>query len=455
MDPLITISNESHEADSVDIVFGEFGNVYVKAPITMLVEGVHVGSAGALYYPIAELTNSVNRWNFIPITLGHPDGDGVVNDSFLSKNQIGFVANTRIEGQKLVADGYFDVDLMAKLDESLLLKLLEGQKLRVSTGLRADLNPSEGEHNNEKYSFIATNYRPDHLALLLSEKAACDINDGCGVNNCNGICLCSKCASRTKNQKLTPGKACKILKDGSISGKALTEAQRKFFGMLCSRASSSKPSKKAVSNRSSSMTEQEKQQLVDRLVSNAGLDSPSPWTEDDREALMLLPDEKLKALVEQLDYVVELKAERDKALANASKKDKKDDAKNDKPSEPVSNDEPQPRQLTFEDWIQSAPDEVRAAVQNALALERARKAELVKVITNNKHNRFTREQLMAKPIDELEALAALAAPGQPRKQAVVNYSAFSPGISFVDNIDPNEDLDMAPEPFLFLGKEGD
>jgi len=41
-------------------------------------------------------------------------------------------------------------------------------------------------------------------------------------------------ARRTKGHSLTPRKAKKILEDGEIRGKPLTEKQRKFFGAITS-----------------------------------------------------------------------------------------------------------------------------------------------------------------------------------------------------------------------------
>ena len=48
--------------------------------------------------------------------------------------------------------------------------------------------PSKGNYMGKSYTYIAKNYRPDHLAVLPDNSGACSISDGCGVlvNQRNG-----------------------------------------------------------------------------------------------------------------------------------------------------------------------------------------------------------------------------------------------------------------------------
>ena len=56
------------------------GRQHIVAPVVMLVEGVHNGTAGPILYPLEELSDFPGSWDGRPVTLGHPatpDGDGV------------------------------------------------------------------------------------------------------------------------------------------------------------------------------------------------------------------------------------------------------------------------------------------------------------------------------------------------------------------------------------------
>ena len=58
-------------------------------------------------------------------------------------------------------------------------------RLKSATGLRTSDEHVSGVHNDGRaYIAIARKYRPDHLAILLNERGACSIQDGCGVLNC-------------------------------------------------------------------------------------------------------------------------------------------------------------------------------------------------------------------------------------------------------------------------------
>jgi len=65
---------------------------------------------------------------------------------------------------------------------------------------------------------------------------------------------------------------------------------------------------------------------------------------------------------------------------------------------------------TANQWLATAPPEIRSVVQNAMRVETKQKQDLVKRITANARNRFKPEALMRKGLDELTALADLAGP---------------------------------------------
>lgn len=167
---------------------------YLVAPLSMIVPGVLPGSKGPLLYPEDEVSKNPGAWNGIPIVVNHPMKDGVPVEArspdILDKYQIGTVFNARYSG-KLVAEGWFDVDRTRKTNIGIYQRLVNNEPQELSTGLYTDNEPFEGTWNGRDYKYIARNYRPDHLAILLTSKGACSIQDGCGV-------LINACGSKKK-----------------------------------------------------------------------------------------------------------------------------------------------------------------------------------------------------------------------------------------------------------------
>jgi hypothetical protein len=90
-----------------------------------------------------------------------------------------------------------------------------------------------------------------------------------------------------------------------------------------------------------------------------------------------------------------------------TKKAKPKSAEKKEEEKPVVNEEKKQPQTT-EEWIAAAPPEIQSVVLNAISMEAAQKQELIKTITANKKNLFKPEYLMTKPVQELQAIAALA-----------------------------------------------
>jgi len=168
------------------------GRDYLVVPVVMIKEGVHVGSAGAVLHLAEELGEVVEAWNGIPIVLNHPKDDG---DSFISANspevleeyEIGRVFNAQLEGSRLKAEAWLDIERLEVVSPDLLDSVKNGEMIEVSVGVFSDNEEVEGEWNGEKYNYIAKNYRPDHLALLPGLVGACSIDDGCGIRVNQGI----------------------------------------------------------------------------------------------------------------------------------------------------------------------------------------------------------------------------------------------------------------------------
>lgn len=163
------------------------GNDYLVVPTAMLVEGVHVANNGALYYSPAEFGKIPEAWNGIPVTIYHPQND---DGEFISANSpivykfqtIGIIFNTFLnENNKLMSECWIDIDKTSLLSPAVLDHIRAGKPLEVSTGVFTENDGVPGSWNGEDYASTASNFRPDHLALLPGGEGACSWDDGCGI----------------------------------------------------------------------------------------------------------------------------------------------------------------------------------------------------------------------------------------------------------------------------------
>lgn len=159
---------------------------YIVAPLTMLVPAVLNGSQGPLFYPPEEIQASTHFWEGMILTDDHlPDG---VNGRHLSTQEqysLGVIQNPVFNNGRLQAEGWFDVERTRRINPKILSALQSGQRIELSTGLTVTYDDTAGVHNGHPYRLIARNLRPDHLAVLLNQRGACNLNMGCGINNCD------------------------------------------------------------------------------------------------------------------------------------------------------------------------------------------------------------------------------------------------------------------------------
>lgn len=362
---------------------------YLVAPLTMIVPGVLNGSQGPLYYPLEELQKQPADWNHIPIVLYHPVRNGspisAKDPEVLNTSQLGVLLNAKTD-EKLVAEGWFHVENTKRIAPVVWKNLEQGKPVELSTGLSLDVEPVSGEFNGTAYKAIARNYRPDHLAILPDQTGACSIRDGCGV---------------LVNEE----------HDSSI---------HKEISMA-------------------------KKELVDRVIANCEC-----WNEEDREVLNSLDDGKLEAIVKHIEDHAQKTAVANAAMQGFkhgdvgftfNKETLKFDAKEEPKTAPKKEETPAPvanaKPQTADEWLAAAPPEIQSVVHNALAAERKQKEALVTVITANKSNVFKPEQLMAKTVDELEAIAALA---KVAAAPVANYFGAAVPPTTVNKEDKEEPL---------------
>lgn len=163
------------------------GRETLVAPVTILVEGVHAGSAGPYLYTAEELRRTAEAWNGVPLPVHHPTSGGAPiaanTPQVIEETSIGQLFNVVYDADKksLRGEVWIDVTLAEQMDPAIVPMIEDGQPLEVSTGLYSDEDGVAGEWNGESYQGRVLNIRPDHLALLPGAVGACSWTDGCGV----------------------------------------------------------------------------------------------------------------------------------------------------------------------------------------------------------------------------------------------------------------------------------
>ena len=194
------------------------GRDYLVAPARLLVSGVLNGSQGALFYPRSEMVKNPDDWNLIPIVRNHPRRNGqwcsATLPGVLEKQGIGFVNRSRLTGKatNLDSDLWFDIAKTRQIDPKIIESLEAGRPLELSTGLFTKNKPAPigANHEGREYEAIATDFRPDHLAILSDTQGACSLSDGCGVLMAN-----------TKNS---------LGSDDSLTAQEIIMCARRFVG---------------------------------------------------------------------------------------------------------------------------------------------------------------------------------------------------------------------------------
>lgn len=395
------------------------GREYIVAPLSLIVPGVLNGSKGPLYYPAEEIAKDPSVWNHVPIVVYHPISNGqhisARDPDVLESQGIGIVlravaSDSRANG-RLTAEGWFDVQNMGRVDERILIALEQGKSIELSTGLFTDNVPADegAAFNGTPYTHIARNYRPDHLAILPDQVGACSIEDGCGVL---------------------------VNQDKQAFDKRLGES----LGIT------NKVTKKETS--------MDREKIIADLITNNCC-----WEEGDRGVLNELSDEHLGRLKAEVDreaadgQALELVANAAREgftdsggsvhVYNEEKKTWESKMKKEVPTgnDGGKKDKPQ----TAEEWMESAPADIRSAVRNAMDIEQQEKAKLIKQLTANlkddAHKRLT-ERLQAKPLSELRDLILLA-PVQEETAGIANYfGAAAPATSDSSDFDENDVLPL-------------
>jgi hypothetical protein len=163
---------------------------FLVAPVVALKAGVRNGEM----VPANEIARSVEQWEGMPITVGHPNGDGISPQRYkvLSEQlSVGEFRNVHLlNGDSLAGEIWLRLPT-ASAEAANIVKHLETCKvdtckvIEVSTAYAADGIRAEGELDGKKFNAIQSNLWPVHLALLPDETGACSVADGCGTPRVN------------------------------------------------------------------------------------------------------------------------------------------------------------------------------------------------------------------------------------------------------------------------------
>ncbi len=455
------------------------GKDWIVVPVVILTEGVHAGSNGPLYYPPDELEKSIPAWDSKPVVVYHPVRNGqpvsAANPETFTKRKIGILMGTKYEGSRLKSEAWLDEEKTREVDNRVLDAINALQVMEVSTGLFPDVDPESGVWNDEVYSGIARNHRPDHLAVLPDLVGACSVADGAGLMvNASSVANFRSKKSLTDIQRqvdalLNPpttdtamGKYRWI--EDHFDGFVIYGDNEKLFEqeyeVKKGEAGETEVELKGAPQEVFRVTEY--RSADGKLIANIGKEKyvakekdvqalikneKSPWTEEDKEFLMGMTDEQLqKASLaanaeddkepEEEEETEEERKEREAKEAAAKKKKEEEE-------EPTENKAPQ-KPLTMQEYVENAPAEYRDVLVHGVKTHNAQKQALIAAILANEANKFTKEHLAGKGMEELEAIAALA----HREKSKVDWTGMG------DATPPVSNEEGLPLPTLKFSKTG-
>lgn len=444
------------------------GRDFLVAPMVMIVEGVHNGSEGPVYYPKDELAKTPAMWNYKPVVVYHPmkngEGCSACDPIILSNRKVGVIMNTEYaeteHGPGLKAEAWMEADRMDAVDERIAETVEKGAMMELSTGLFFDSDRTPGTWNEEPYDATVTNYRPDHLALLPDLKGACSIEDGAGLFRLNArpeiIKIVKNEMSHGNIRSLLNSwlrekdednwvedvydnffvfmKGSKLFKGDYAVVNDTIEVKSMFEEVIRVTEYRTKNGGRFVGNENDVFNRKDrtmdKKKIVDALIAS----NANSWGEDDRETLTAMTEEVLQKLQ------ASEKLAADKAVENAVEKYRKEEADKKAAAEAeantnatvVTNADKKPK--TVKEFIDNAPPEIRPAMQNMMTSYELMKNALIKRLTDNEKCPFTEEQLKGKGVDELKQLVALAASSVPEGEEEVPLDFTGQGLEPAANV---------------------
>lgn len=155
---------------------------WLEAPCVLITEGVHHGSHGKIFHAAHILAESVQKWQSIPLTLGHPQVDG----QFVSITQSPEIFNQYSIGE--VTSPYWDeskkaIRAQVRIPANHPMRDRLTKLKEVSVGVFTEDVNTYGSWFGENYDACSISHQPDHLAILPEgQVGACNFeSDGCGI----------------------------------------------------------------------------------------------------------------------------------------------------------------------------------------------------------------------------------------------------------------------------------
>lgn len=416
------------------------GKDYYVAPVSMILEGVWPGSSGPILYPEAEIAKSIPAWNHKPITVEHPKDaqgnlvSGALTES-LEKFSLGIVLNAKYnkKTKKLQAEAWFEKDRFDKVEGGARIEaaLLANQKLEVSTGLFVDALVGNGTYGTKDYVATASNFRPDHLAIILKGEGACSLKDGAGL-------LVNK-ASEAKPQRPEPMpelignaqeltslldmvrtavyQAYEVYRENEPSTYVYIEAIYPSYCIFCIQTGGETAHFKqnyAIEN--GSVT------LLGELIPVTR--KVTYQVQNQKQEKMERQDLIKKLGSEHAEFVTNMSDEAFKAIEKALAV----------PAQVVAQPEPAKAEKivcnSVEALLEHASEGVKNQVNDALAVAVKQRESLIEKIVANAKDGFTKEELASFPTAHLNKLAAMIQPAQVQSTGASTVYA---GEAFVGN----------------------
>jgi hypothetical protein len=418
---------------------------HLVVPCVMVVEGVHDGSAGPYYYPADEIAKFPEAWNGRPVPVFHQENCN--SPGVIEAHVIGNVFNAEFvpDGAKLKGELWLNQSRTESIYPGLIDTINNGGRVEVSTGILAETDNKPGEWNGERYLGRVFNIRPDHLAVLPDGEGACNWTDGCGIRNQaknpesilvfaakkkekrNYLEMVAAAQKALDNMDVLPMPGAEdraafhfiraIYDDFLVFEKANKDGKKYFKSAYSYKDGEVKlegeltevvqdvqyrpMSNESAANQKEVQVAKKKENKdkgccpdVDSAVTYLIETENSGYTEEMREQLQQLELSVLETMASAFDRKEE----------PAEDKESTEELEADNSGILPKTEDKEP---TDEEWLSTLPPKVQATVRNAMAAEDKTRRELVGKILSNKRNRFTEEKLLAKELNELEAIVDL------------------------------------------------
>ena len=385
------------------------GRDYDVVPCVMILEGVHNGSKGPLYYPADEIRKSAPLWDSKPVVVYHPLGETACDEKVLNECGVGMLMRTRAVGKdaKLKTESWVERSRVADVNKDVADAVKNGTSLEASTGMRVEVEWTKGEWKGTPYVGIVHNIQPDHYAILPDQKAACSRDKGAGflmnqagedVENAEGlddsnVQLDNILSFDTVRDQLSSlvrrgddGKSISVYVEEVFPAEFVFRKEQQLYRQgyevkddVVSLRGLPELVVRVVTYKSQSVVGNEEpdtmdKKLVDELVGvkNGG------YEDADRKELEALSEKMLRVMI--------VNAQAKAGAAGA---------------------QPPKTPATLQEYLKTVPPEYSPVVTNGVAVYNRDKAAVVQKIKACPRSKYTDEQLQNKELPELETIVAL------------------------------------------------